>query len=171
MKKIIPIIVGIVLLATTNGFSQDKNMLAFNFTKPVKVSTDVTKINSAYINVKAKGDFVKFFRNITNETWFSVRGGYIANFLSNGVDYRIIYDQKGNRQHTQLTYDEYRLPFKIRDLVKSRYYDFDIIYCTEYPTYNNSVYVIKMKGAKTIGPLYLKITDDEIEEIRADKRS
>ncbi len=85
MKKIIPAIALVALFAIANcGYSQTENLLALNAKKTAKSrGATVTKIDSKYINVKAKGNFVKAFRNVTGETWFSIPGGYIANFLLN----------------------------------------------------------------------------------------
>ncbi len=100
MKKIIPAIALIAVLATGKyGYSQTENLLAFNFSKSTRKTTDAEtkKIDSKYINVKAKRDFIKGFRNVAGETWFSIPGGYIANFLSDGIDYRITYNDKGRK--------------------------------------------------------------------------
>ena len=152
MKKIIPVIALIAFLATGNyGYSQTENLLAFNFSKSAKATTSAgtKKIDSKYINEKAKRDFVKGFSNVTGETWFSIPGGYIANFLSDGIDYRITYDDKGKRQYNQLIYSEEKLPFRVRDMVRSQYYDFDIEFCTEYQVHDFSIYLLTLKNPKT----------------------
>lgn len=171
MKKIIPAIALIAFFAITNcGYSQTENLLAFNARKTTKSpGKSVTKIDSKYINVKAKGDFVKAFRNVTGETWFSIPGGYIANFLSNGIDYRVTYDDKGNRQYNQLIYSEEKLPFRVRDMVKSQYYDFDIEFCTEYQAHDFSVYMLTLKNSKTMNTLKMVVADGEIKILTDNK--
>ncbi len=166
MKKIIPAIAIIVFLATGEyGYSQTENLLAFNFSKATKATTgtETKKINSRYINIKAKRDFVKGFRNVTGETWFSIPGGYIANFLSGGIDYRITYNDKGKRQYNQLTYSEEKLPFRVRDMVRSQYYDFDIEFCTEYQVHDFSFYLLTLKNPKTSKTFKMMATDGEME--------
>lgn len=171
MKKIIHSIALIIFLATGKyGYSQTENLLAFNFLKSTKapIMAETKKIYSKYINVKAKRDFVKGFHRITDETWFSIPGGCIANFLLDGIDYRITYNDKGKRQYNQLIYSEEDLPFRVRDMVKSQYYDFDIEFCSEYQIHDFSVYLLTLKNPKTMNTFKMIVADGEME-ILSDK--
>lgn len=166
MKKIITAFVIIALLAITEtGFAQEKDVLAVNIKNSSKVSPKgVKKINSPFINVKAKRRFSKVFHNVSDETWFSVPGGYIANFLSDGIDYCVKFNANGNQEYIQLIYSEDKLPFQIRDMVKSQYYDNEIQYCAEYRLYNRKIYAIKMTNNKCRKAIIIRIEDGEMTE-------
>jgi hypothetical protein len=165
MKKLIPAIALIAFLVTANsGHGQTENLLAVNAAKTSKAAIkNATKIDSKFINVKAKKDFVKAFRNVVNETWFAIPGGYVANFLSKGIDYRITYNDKGKRQYNQLIYSEEKLPFRVRDMVRSQYYDFDIDYCSEYQVHDFSIFLLTLKNPKTSETFKMIATDGEME--------
>ena len=171
MKKLIAIALILFFAIVKNGFSQKESLLAFNSLKPSKAATKaVIKVNSKFINANAKKDFEQTFSSITNEVWFSMPGGYIANFLLNGIDYRIAYNNKGKWQYNQLIYSEEKLPFKVRDLVKSQYYDFDIEYCSEYQAHDLSVYVIALKDFRSMKILKLKVADGEMDLLPENKK-
>jgi hypothetical protein len=171
MKKITAIALIAFFAITKDGFGQTGNAMAFNSSKLSKTAIKgVIKINSKFINVNAKRDFVQTFRNITNEVWFSIPGGYIANFLLNGIDYRIAYNNKGKWQYNQLIYSEEKLPFKVRDLVKSQYYDFDIEYCSEYQVRNLSVYIIALKDLQSMKISKVKVVEGEMELLPDNKK-
>lgn len=138
---------------TATGINSNANSFtAENTTRKVSAST---------LSLKMTKDFSKSFRNVNNHTWYKLAdGGYIANFLSEGIDYRITYDQKGSWNYNLLTYTEDHLPFSIRDLVKSKFYDFNIMICYEYQTSEGKAYVIKMEDNKSYKTL--KIFDGEI---------
>lgn len=167
MKKIITALVITALLATTEaGLSQPESILAVNIKKSAKISSEgVKKINSPYINARAKRNFYKAFQNVSNETWFLVPGGYIANFLDDGVDYRVIFNAEGKQEYTQLIYSEDKLPFEIRDMVRSQYYDNDIRYCSEYRLRDRKIYAIKMTSNNFPETTMLKIENGEMTEI------
>lgn len=118
------------------------------------------KADASTVNMRATKDFSKTFKNVNNQTWYKVGNGYIANFLSEGVDYRVNYDNKGRWQSNLLTYTEDHLPFEVRDLVKSRFYDYDIFICYEYQFTEGKAYIIKMEDAKSYKTL--KVYDGEI---------
>jgi hypothetical protein len=170
MKQLLSSIVIVALFATANNANgQTENEFAFNNTKAVARSNSSTlKISKTTVNLKALKDFEKSFRKISNETWFKVPGGVIANFLSKGIDFRIKYDENGRWMYTLLTYSEDKLPADVRSLVKSRYYDYEIQFCNEYQLPKSSIYVIKMQDDQSVRTI--KIVDGEMEVIADEKR-
>ncbi len=170
MKQLLSSIVIVALFATAkNAQGQTKNALAFNDIRAVTASNSSTsKINRTSVNLKALKDFGKSFHEVSDEKWFKVPGGVIANFLSNGIDFRIKYNENGKWLYNLLTYSENNLPSDVRSLIKSRYYDYQIDFCNEYQLSNSIIYVVKMTDDKTIKTI--KIADGEMEVIADDKR-
>jgi hypothetical protein len=52
---------------------------------------------------------------------------FIASFTYSGVDTKVVYQRSGNWHSMFRTYSEDKLPFDVRDLVKSKYYDYKIM--------------------------------------------
>lgn len=159
MKTLIAAVLTAALsLASVITLAQpDKDAFALNTAgvTPGVLSVSETKIygaaDASAINQKALKDFSKSFKNVVNPNWYKDgRGYYIANFLKGGIDTKVVYDAKGRWLYNLLTYTEDKLPFEIRDMVKTTYYDFDILVCHEYTIQGGSVYVIKMQDEKTL---------------------
>ena len=170
MKQLLSSIVIVALFATANNANgQPENEFAFNNTKAVARSNSSTlKISKTTVNLKALNDFEKSFHKVSDEKWFKVPGGVIANFLSKGIDFRIKYNENGKWMYNLLTYSEDKLPSDVRSLIKSRYYDYQIDFCNEYQLSNSIIYVVKMTDDKSIRTI--KIADGEMEVIADEKR-
>jgi len=171
MKQLLSSIVILALFATAkNAQGQAENALAFNDTRSVTVSNSSTsKISRTSVNLKALKDFSKSFHEVSNEKWFKVPGGVIANFLFKGIDFRIKYDENGKWLYNLLTYPEDNLPSDVSSLIRSRYYHYEIEFCNEYQLSNSTIYVVKMNDDKSIKTI--RIADGEMEVIADNKRN
>ena len=89
--------------ATTAGLRFSNNIFA---TENSFSKTIVNTLHRGDINSKAVRNFVRFYKNISDEKWYEIPDALIATFTFNDVDYRIDYDKKGNWLHTMRTYDE-----------------------------------------------------------------
>jgi hypothetical protein len=170
MKQQLSLIAIVALFAMANNVQgQTKNVLALNFTKAVAGSNSTaSKISKNSVSVKALKDFEKSFQEVSDEKWFKVPGGVIANFLSKGIDFRIAYNEKGKWLYNLLTYPEDNLPSDVRSMVKSQYYDYEIQFCNEYQLAHSSIYVIKMQDDTSVKTV--RIAGGEMQEI-TDKKS
>ena len=138
MKQIFSTLAVIIMITSSkNSGAQNNNEVAFNNStsivnlpakSPAKKTfeTKVTHVKVTYlkatqVNIKAVRHFIRSFKNITDARWFQTQDGYVANFLSKGIDTRIVYDDKGRWLYNLLVYTEDKLPFNIRDRVKSQY--------------------------------------------------
>ena len=83
------------------------------------------------INPRALKDFAKKYKNVTDERWVYLKDNLSASFISDGVSNTIYYNSKGKWQGSLKRYHEDKLPFEIRDIVKSKYYDYTIFYVEE----------------------------------------
>ena len=86
----------------------------------------------------------------------------MANFKENEIETKVAYDQKGKWHCTVRTFGENQLPSDVRDLVKSRYYDYKILLVYEI-RHDNTVYILKIEDATTLKTL--RVADGEIEII------
>src|SRR5688572_1198101 len=79
------------------------------------------------VNVRAMRDFSRSFKNAPETKWFKTDKGYFASFSENGKNTKIVYDSKGQRTYSIISYPESKLNRQVRSRVKSVYYDATII--------------------------------------------
>ncbi len=167
MKQIfLTLAIPAIITTSINASAQENNATAFNtpaIQKTLLLSPEgSSKVDAANVNVKAVKDFNKSFKNVTGEQWYEVSDGFIANFTQNGIETKVAYDQKGRWHCTVRTLTETQLPSDVRDLVKSRYYDSNILVVYEI-RHDNTVYILKIEDSKTLK--MLRVADGEIEII------
>ena len=121
------------------------------------VETPVTRVN-----IRAVRDFVGTHGNISGAKWFESAGGYVANYFSGGIDTRIVYDNNGRWFYNLLTFPETKMDVKLRKMVKSKYYDHDIIVVYQYDFESKTIYLVRIQDEQS-NIETLKICDDEME--------
>ncbi len=136
--------------------------------KPVS-DNDVRTVNRSEVNQKAVRNFSQSFKGSPSEKWYDVEGGFIAEFNSGDIDYRVDYNKKGSWLRTIRTYGEDKLPEDIRHMVRSTYYDFDIMLVQEVENpfnvenpLNTVTYIVQLDGKTQ--HINLKIYNGEMEE-------
>ena len=158
MKKVFFSSLGIILLILALNFTshgQSANT-EFAFTKnKSSAETSVSKaapvLNRSNVNSKARKNFVMSYKSVSDEKWYNVTGGLVADFTSSDVSYQVCYDKKGSWVNTIRTYGESKLPDEIRHAVRSTYYDYSINLVQEIETpFSPSTYVIQLVGKTEI---------------------
>lgn len=131
-------------------FAQKNNLVPVNFdsSSPQGYATghitafteDGKKVRLNDINIKALTHLRATFKNADNETWrVHSNGEYVASFMKNDISYIVYYDKKGRWLATVKGYNEDKMPFELRDLIKRNYYDYGISYVKEVKTYRNDI--------------------------------
>jgi hypothetical protein len=135
-------------------------------TTPAETSVSkasVGALSRSDVKSKAAKDFASTYKGISSENWFEEPNGFLAMFTSKDVRYRLDYDKKGNWLCTIRTYDESELPADLRRLVKSSYYDYNIIGVNEIEMpRDNFTYIVYLVGKTNL--INLRIHDGEMEE-------
>jgi hypothetical protein len=127
------------------------------------VSKSANTLNRSDVNSKAVKNFLRSFKNVSNEKWYKVDDATVAKFTSDDIDYRVYYDKKGYWLHTIRTYDEKKMKEDLRHAVRSTYYDYDINLVNEIESPNASAtYIVQLVGKTKI--MNLRICDGEMEE-------
>jgi hypothetical protein len=115
-------------------------------------------LRSNEINTRAIRDFLTRFEGVEDAVWFSVpKGGNEAYFIRDGFGNRVIYNKSGGWQMSLLNYEEGKLPRDIRSLVKSNYYDYDLVLVEEVQTPGGTEYIVFMEDKSTLK--LLRVTD------------
>ena len=118
-------------------------MLSVEEKSPEK-NAAVPRLNE--ISTKAARDFSRNFKNASDPKWFKAKEGFVVYFRKDGVDSRAFYTKKGQYEGVILSYYEDKLAPKIRHLVKSVYYDFNICHVYELQNEDMTAYVVKLLG-------------------------
>jgi hypothetical protein len=81
------------------------------------------------IRSKAVRNFVRSYKNVSNEKWYNVQNGFIAMFILGDINYRVDYDKKETGFIPCGPMMKINCLPDIRHLVKSSYYDYNIVLC------------------------------------------
>jgi hypothetical protein len=165
----------LMIISSKNSAAQSDSEIAFNNSTSIidlpanptnknTSGTKVTYLKVTQVNMSAVRHFMRSHKNVSDERWFRTKDGYIANYLSKGIDTRIVYDEQGRLLYNLLVYTEDKLPFNIRHRVKSQYYDDDITEIRQYETRDKTVYIILMKDQQSDTKI-LQVSDDEIKDV------
>ena len=136
MKKNLIALV-IVSVATLAGTSRANAQIVSNSSSlEYQMNATETKnsINELAISPRAVKDFMNTHKNVTGESWMKTKDGFSVRFNSDDVRTTIYYDKKGNWSGSIKIYGEEKMLRDIRHLVKSTYYDYNIVYTQEIET-------------------------------------
>ncbi len=136
MKKNLIALV-IVSAATLAGTSRANAQIVSNSSSlEYQMNATETKnsMNELAISPRAVKDFMNTHKNVTGESWMKTKDGFSVRFNSDDVRTTIYYDKKGNWSGSIKIYGEEKLLREVRHVVKSTYYDYNIVYTQEIET-------------------------------------
>ncbi len=136
MKKNLIALV-IVSAATLAGTSRANAQIVSNSSSleyQMNATETKSSMNELAISPRAVKDFMNTHKNVTGESWMKTKDGFSVRFNSDDVRTTIYYDKKGNWAGSIKIYGEEKLLRDIRHLVKSTYYDYNIVYAQEIET-------------------------------------
>ena len=171
MKKNLLTSLAGISLTLLIGIAANGQLASSNVPSPKEiVSVQNSASNSASnsvepsnVNQKAVKDLAKSFKNLFDEKWLKVAGGFVVKFALTDVLCQVAYDKRGNRVYSVRTYSEAKLPVDIRHIVKSTYYDYNITLVQEIEQPANHItYIIHLEGKTEL--INLKVIDGEMEE-------
>jgi hypothetical protein len=157
------VILPFLALASFSFAQTNSTLPANNLTKDLASEEPAAALSS--INEKAAKHFSKSYDKQSNASWFALDDGFVAIFSEDGIKTKAYYDPKGRPVGEVRTYKEDKLPKEIRHMVKSTYYDFNIIVVNEVSVGNAKVYLVKIEDSKSFKTI--RITNDEMTETEA----
>ena len=167
MKKNLIALV-IVSAATLAGTSRANAQIVSNSSSlEYQMNATETKnsINELAISPRAVKDFMNTHKNVTGESWMKTKDGFSVRFNSDDVRTTIYYDKKGNWSGSIKIYGEEKLLREVRHVVKSTYYDYNIVYAQEIETTDSDgvpTYVVCVEDKTKIK--MIRIRDGEMSE-------
>ena len=151
--------------STNHSSAQNGNRISLNFNSLISATFEKTsEAKITEVNIRAMRDFSRSFKNAPETKWFKTDKGYIASFSENGKNTKIVYDNRGQRNYSIISYPESKLNRQVRSRVKSVYFDATIIGVHQFEFDNKTVHVIKMLDQNS-KPMTLAVTDEQIEDI------
>lgn len=124
------------------------------------------------ISPRALRNFADTYRNVSGESWMKVKDGFSVRFTSDDIRTSILYDNKGYLVGSIKYYSEEKMSREIRHIVKSTYYDYNIIYAQEIETPDTKgmpTYIICLQDNTDIK--MVRICDDEMSVWKEYKRA
>jgi hypothetical protein len=92
-------------------------------------------------------DFVSRYGDPDNTIWHKSNGNYVAVFFRDSVQYRTVYNSRGDLSFIMKYYEERNMPRNIRAQVKSTYYDYKIFIIQEIEMPDRPiVYIVNLQG-------------------------
>ena len=136
MKKtlIALVIVGVAMLAGTGRANAQIVSNSSSLEYQMNATETKNSINELAISPRAVKDFMNTHKNVTGESWMKTKDGFSVRFNSDDVRTTIYYDKKGNWSGSIKIYGEEKLLREVRHVVKSTYYDYNIVYAQEIET-------------------------------------
>jgi hypothetical protein len=160
MKKnlIALVIVSVATLAGVNRANAQvaSNRSSLEYENTIEINKTTQAVNSSNelegVSPRALKNFAVAYKNVNGESWMKIKDGFSVRFISDGIRTTIYYDKKGNWAGRIKIYGEEKMLREIRHVVKSTYYDYNIVYTQEIETVDSG-------GV----PTYLVCVDDKTQ--------
>lgn len=146
----------VTMLLTTPSFSANIIAQQDNRTEYIVRNSGLLKLNSLEgtggipersVNMKVVRSFRANYPEVSGEKWRLSNGQFIVSFFVGVVQYKIVYTKDGSLVYSLKMYEETDLPKRIRAMVKSIYYDYDIKTVQELSRKGKVVFFIQMRDA------------------------
>jgi hypothetical protein len=155
----------LMVASTKNSSAQSANDVTLNLSGIISsLKLSAVEAKATEVNVRAMRNFNRTYKNAPEAKWFKSDKGYFASFSADGKNTKIIYDGKGRRNYTIISYPEAKLDREVRTQVKSVYFDATIIGVHQFEFDDKTIHVIKMLDQNS-KPMTLKVYEGQLEDI------
>ena len=122
------------------------------------------------INLHAIRDFMNRFKEVSNEKWYGVEGGFVAKFKAGNIAAMVTYRKNGEWLYTINSFDQELMPEEVRLLVKQTYHNYDILHVKEIevPKQDSPIFLVYIQNTTTIK--ILRVQDGQMEVLHDYKR-
>ena len=129
MKKNL-VALAIVSIATLAGTSRANAQMISN-SNTLDYQKSIGETTNPMISPRALKNFADTHKNVKGETWMKTEDGLSVRFISDDIRTTVLYNKKGYWIGSIKYYSEEKMPRNLRHIVKSTYYDYNIIYTQE----------------------------------------
>jgi hypothetical protein len=157
----------LALAVTATPFAQNSNSpFRPDLKNPIPEFSENFKGNHVtydpVVNSKVLNAFAVTFRNVADATWYEVDQKFLARFNKDGRECSALFNPKGMLLYNIAYGTEKHLPNDVRKLVRTNYFDHEMIYTAEVNSLGKTAWVIKLQDANSI--IVVKVVDGEMEE-------
>lgn len=159
----------VLISATTTSAQVSLNYLCCADLKKSYATT--SEPSSPYLNehnTNAMRHFMTTYGENVNENWSTKSDGYRASFKKDGVTYLVDYNKKGNWNSTIRIYNQAQLPKDIRRIVRSSYYDYNIVSVSELTIGKTVAYFVKIQDEVSLKTV--RVMDNDMAVIEDYRR-
>ena len=164
---VVAVAVGVSTFAGISGVSAQK--LANSGFDKNKVEKFISQANDfaaggEEISPKALKSFAKMYKNVSAEKWSKISNGFSASFLTDGKKETVFFSSKGSWYGSVTSYTEDKLPEDVRNIVKSKYFDYSIFFVEEVETVESNgvpTYLIHLEDKHNIK--LVRVSDGDME--------
>jgi hypothetical protein len=144
------------ILSVNSSLAQQPS---FKELPPVTITVTATKVS---INAKVNSAFEQFFKNASNIIWYEIDRKFLVKFIQNDQLNRALFTKNGQLiYHISYGFEKH-LPFEVRHLVKSNYYDQSITRVLKVNQEKRTIWVINLEDDKD--HIMVRVEDMELEE-------
>lgn len=157
-KHLISCICGVLvsILSVNNSFTQQQS---FKELPPIIVTATSSNIS---ISAKVNKAFGQFFKNASHIRWYEIDKKFLVKFIQNDQENRALFTKTGQLIYHISYGTEKHLPFDVRKLVKSTYYDQSITRVLRVNQDKRNIWVVSLEDAKDY--VMVRVEDMELEE-------
>jgi|KBSSwiStaDraftv2_1062776.scaffolds.fasta_scaffold450944_2 hypothetical protein len=117
-----------------------------------------------YVSTKVDRAFASYFKNVTNLSWYEIKGKYLIKFKMEGRENKALFTRNGQLVY-HITYGtESFLPAEVRRLIKSEYYDQKITRVLNVNQDQRNIWLVHMEDEKEF--IIARVEDGELEETK-----
>lgn len=157
-KQLISCICGglVSIFASNSTLAQEET---FKELPPIIVTATSSNV---VVSARVNKAFSHFFQNASNIRWYEIDKKFLVKFIQNDQENRALFTKTGQLVYHISYGTEQHLPFEVRKLVKSNYYDQTITRVLKVNQDKRNIWVISLEDAKD--HIMVRVEDMELEE-------
>jgi hypothetical protein len=150
-------------------FQKTKESSSFTFGDMLANPLKDGSLVEARVSQLALMAFKNSYQNVTYSKWYRVRRNYLVYFKANENVSRALYDARGNLISSYFYGSEKDLPPEVKDLVKIKYPDYDILLTIEVYQAFQKIWVVNLGNYKSL--VSISVENGFIQVLSQHKRS
>jgi hypothetical protein len=138
-----------------------KNNYMAGFSILATFDRNVIPVTESQVNVKAVRHFRTLYPEASNLQWNMIGNQYQVSYHAEDITVKNVYGRNGSLVYSLKNYKEKFLPEQINQLVKSVYYDYDVVLVQELNIALKNIFIVKLENSKSMKTI--RISDDQMD--------
>jgi len=129
----------------------------------MKKLPDVTVTSTTNVSKKVSDIFKATFPDAQNAKWSKLNKDFLVEFITADLNNRVLFHKNGAIVYHIRYGGEKNLPTEVRKLVKSNYFDYNIIKAINVQEDNRDIWIVNLEDNKKL--LIVRVEGGELEEV------